>query len=429
MNRNLRKEIAGCLRVAGSVDAHLSALRKFSRRDWETSLEWLHLSGIALTFWDRLQNLGAEDVVPASVGASLAAVFAEHRLRVAAMAQEFDSLNRQFESAGIAYAVWKGFALIPEFYPDASLRPTYDYDYLVTAETHPLAQQVLIAAGYVCKRDNNAMRHLTFALPALASNSWNMPGSLYAATFPRKVELHQRLWFDEAFNIPLQVPERILDRKVRRTWQGVSFYSLGQEDALLFQALHAFQHILHNWCRLGWLWEIAHFLEHRSRDTSFWTRFYIHLEGNKQLSEIVSMVFMLAAALFHAPLPTPTNERVRGAMRGQVSLWVDQYGLSSALDNFAENKYTLFLYREFVRDKATWRKIQRGRLLPLRRPNRVAGARNTNTSNPLRTIWKQGWYVMQRLAHHSVSGAAYLWESARWQRLRRLHASRVLSSG
>lgn len=428
MNRKLRKEIVGCLRVAGSADAHLSALRQFSPRDWEKPLEWLHLSGIALTFWDRLKNLGAEDVVPASVGASLAANLAEHRLRIAAMAQEFDSLNRQMESAGVAYAVWKGFALIPEFHPDASLRPTYDYDYLVSAETHALAQRVLVDAGYIRKRDDKASHHLTFAPPAHASNPWKMPESLYAATFPRKVELHERLWFDQAFNIPLQIPEHILNRKVRRNWRGVKFYALGKEDALLFQSLHAFQHILHNWCRLGWLWEIAHFLEHRSRDSSFWNRFYFHFEENKQLAEIVSMVFTLAAALFHAPLPGFTNGMMRGAMRGQVSLWVEQYGQDSALDNFSENKYTLFLYREFVRDKATWRKIQRGRLLPLRRPNRVAGARVTTISNLLPSIWRQSWYVMQRLAHHSVSGAAYLWESARWQRLRRLHASRALSS-
>jgi hypothetical protein len=428
MNRELRKEIVGCLRVTGSGDANLSALRKFSPRDWETSLEWLHVSGIALTFWNGLQNLGAEDVVPAPVRSGLAANLSGHRARIAAMAREFDSLNRQFERAGIAYAVWKGFALIPEFSPDAYLRPTYDYDYLVSAETHALAERLLLDAGYVRKHHEVATHHLTFALPAQNSDSWTMPESLYAATLPRKVELHERLWFNQAFNIPLQIPERVLDRKVRRTWQGVRFYSLGQEDALLFQVLHAFQHILHNWCRLGWLWEIAHFLKRRSEDASFWTRFYAHLDGNEKLSEIVAMVFRLAAALFHAPLPASAKEGVGGAMRGQVSLWVDQYGLDSALDNFSENKYALFLYREFVRDKATWRKIQRDRLLPLHRPNRVRVAGIASRSNPLPTIWKQGWYVMQRLAHHSVGGAAYLWEFARWQRLRRLHANRVLSS-
>ena len=85
MSRDLRREIVGCLRVAGSVEEHLRSLGNFHPRDWEASLNWLNLSGIALAFWDRLQKLGAEDAVPRPVGAALAANLADHRLRVAAM--------------------------------------------------------------------------------------------------------------------------------------------------------------------------------------------------------------------------------------------------------------------------------------------------------------------------------------------------------
>ncbi len=70
MNRDLRREIVGCLRVAGPVEEHLQNLGKFRPRDWEASLHWLHLSGFALAFWDRLQNLGAMDAIPCQVGAA-----------------------------------------------------------------------------------------------------------------------------------------------------------------------------------------------------------------------------------------------------------------------------------------------------------------------------------------------------------------------
>ena len=423
MKRNLCAEIAGCLRVAGPVDEHLLRLRKFSARDWEASLNWLHLSGIALIFWDRLQKLGAEGAVPRQVGASVAAHLVNHRLRVEAMRQEFGSLNHRFEREGIEYAVWKGFALVPEYCPDACLRPTYDYDYLVAGDDPIRAHEVLQAAGYVRKPDHGAAHHVTFMRPVLHSEPLNLPDGYYAATLPRKVELHQLLWDEQVFHIPLKVPERPLDRKLRRTWQGLSFYSLGEEDALVFQALHAFQHILHNWCRLGWLWEIACFLEHRSLDISFWIKFQAHLEGNEPLAEVVALVFTLAAGLFHTMLPGPIKDQIPGAMRGQVSLWVNHYGLRSALDNFHENKYTLFLYREFVRDEAAWRTIRRSRLLPLHRPNRVAGALASTNSPLFGKNWKQAWYIVQRLIHHSVGGSAYVWELARWQRLRRLSAN------
>lgn len=425
MNRDLCREIVGCLRVAGPVEEHLQNLGKFRPRDWEASLNWLHLSGFALPFWDRLQKLGAMDAIPRQVGAGLAANLADHRLRVAAMRQEFDSLNLHFERAGIEYAVWKGFALIPEYCPDACLRPTYDYDYLISEGALEYAQGVLQAAGYFRKPDLGTPHSVNFRHSNLPSRLAPSPGGLYAATLPRNVELHVTLWDEDAFGIPLRVPYRPLDRRLRRTWHGLSFYSLAEEDAFVFQMLHTFQHILHNWCRLGWLWEIAHFLEHRSTDAPFWEKLYGHLEANEPLTNVVALVISLAAGIFHVALPAPIKNQILGAMRDQIALWVDHYGLRSALDNFSENKYLLFLYREFVRDEATWRQIRRTRLLPMHRPNRVAGSAASATSVLLPASWKQGWYVVQRLIHHSVRGAGYACESVRWDRLRRQCADRV----
>jgi hypothetical protein len=385
----------------------------------------MKLSGIALPFWDCLHRLGADDAVPRQAGAGLAANLAEHRGRVAVMMEEFDSLNRRFEFAGIEYAVWKGFALIPDYCPDAGLRPSYDYDYLISEETHARAQEALEAAGYVLKPGRGPQHHVTFVPPQLSSRHSPSAGGLFSASLPRKVELHLRLWDEEAFGISLRVPECPLQRKSRRNWQGLSFYALPEEDAFVFQTLHAFQHILHNWCRLGWLRDIAYFLEQRSTDTPFWKELFAHLEANEPLAEVVALVISLAAGVFHAGLPASMKNWLRGAMRSQVSLWVDQYGLRSAIDNFSENKYTLFLYREFVRDEAAWRQIRRSRLLPLQRPNRLPGAAAPATSVPLPESWKQAWYVIRRLVHHSMRGAGYVWESARWERLRRLSDGRV----
>jgi hypothetical protein len=429
MSRDLRREITGCLRVAGSAEGHLRSLRNFGPRDWEASLNWLNLSGIALVFWDRLQKLGAEDAVPRQVGACLAANLADHRLRIAAMTQEFDSLNRQFERAGIEYAAWKGFALVPAYCPDACLRPIYDYDYLISEDAWAPAQEVLQASGYARKPDRGTPHSVNFTPPNLPSRLSLLQGGLYTATLPRKVELHLRLWDEDAFRISLRVPERPLDRRLRRTWQTLCFYSLAEEDAFVFQTLHTFQHILHNWCRLGWLWEIAYFLQHRSTDASFWKKLYAHLEASEPLTQVVALVISLAASLFHAALPAPIKNQMLGAMRGQAALWVERYGLRSALDNFSENKYSLFLYREFVRDETAWRDIRRSRLLPRHRPNRVAGAATPATSTLLPESWKQGWYVVQRLIHHAVRGAGYVWESVRWERLRRLSAARVFPLG
>jgi len=418
MNWNLCRAIIGCLHVSGSVETHVGSLQKFPARDWEASLTWLDLSGIALAFWDRLQKLRAEDVVPAQSGAALAAKLADHRQRVAVMAQEFDSINRQFERAGIEYVVWKGFALIPEYCPDACLRPSYDYDYLVSRNDLDRAQDVLQAAGYVRKSYHGTQHHVTFKHRNLPSRLAVLPRGLYTAALPRRIELHVSLWDEEAARIPLRVPERPLDRKLRRTWQGLCFYSLGEDDEFVFQTVHVFRHILENWCRLGWLLDIAYFLEHRSTDLSFWKRLCSRLAVNKPLAGAGALAILLASRLFHAPLAAPVKNQILGAMRGHVSLWVDHYGLRSALNNFSKNKYALFLHREFARDEISWRQIRRRRLFPVHLPNSIAGAPTAANSVPLPGNWRQAWYVVKRLIYHWWGGAAYIWEFSRWQRIK-----------
>jgi hypothetical protein len=417
MNRHLRREIVAFLGVSDSTREYPHGLGGFRRRDWESSFNWMNLSGIALPFYNRLQELDAVDIVPPSVSAALAANLFHHRKRVSEMAREFDSLNRHFEFEGIEYAVWKGFSLIPEYCPEACLRPTYDYDYLISEGFIERARGLLQSEGYVYRPENGAEHSLNFARER-GSRGVSLPsGGLYSASLSRKVELHVTLWDEDAFGVPLRVPERPLDRRSRRTWAGSCFYGLSEEDSFVFQTLHVFQHILHDWCRLGWLWEIAYFIENRRADARIWNKVRSYLQGNEPLTEVVALVISLAVRLFHATLPEAMKDAVLRASRGRIGLWLEQYGLDSALDNFAENKYGLFLYREFVRNDVAWRQIRRRRLLPLHRPNRVRGAEVSVSSCRLPTSWRQGWYVLQRVVHHTLKGAGYLWESARWGRL------------
>ena len=425
MRRDIRPEIIGCLRVSGSWEEDLRSLRSVAARDWEGCFDWLHLSGIALAFWNRLQQSGAEDAVPRPVGAALAACLADHIRRIVAMREEFDSLNRRFESAGIEYAAWKGLSLIPEYCPEACLRPSYDYDYLISGEAWEDAQKLLQTAGYACKPDPGTRARLTFA-PRLAPPGLSCsPRGLYAENLPRKVELHLSPWDGEALRIRMRVPERPLDRRIRRSWKGSTFYSLGPQDTFVFQVLHAFQHILHDWCRLGWLLDIAYFLENRSTDSSFWQELNASLDDHEPLTEAVALVLSLAARLFQAALPAPIKDQVLRAMEGRLALWVEHYGIRSALGNFSQNKYALFLYREFVRNETDWQEIRRKKLLPLHKPNRLAGSASPASPGFLPGIGAQAEYIMRRLVHHLVTGAGYSWESARWNHWRRLSADRV----
>jgi len=419
VNRALAGEIAGCLRVSGSPMDHVRNLAAFSRGDWKRAQEWLDHSGVALWFWDRLKELGVPDAVPPEIGERLDRLIKDNTLRVASMAEEFDSINRVFELAGVEYAVLKGFALIPEYAPDARLRTAYDFDYLLPPDSMERVDQPLRNEGYI-HRHEDAGHSLRYARSASTPRPFPQRNYLYSAALPRAVELHSRLWETEPLMVPLPLPNDFLARKRLRNWQGLSFYSLAEEDELMFQVLHAIRHILTNWCRLCVFFEIAQFLERRSSDSVFWRRFYDRIRNIPPLPEMVGVVFSLAARLFAAPVPTVVDTEIMRNLRHPLELWVCHYGYDSALANLADNKYGLFLHREFVPDAASWRKVRRRRLLPLQRPNRGARASSPKVSARLATGWRQASYVGRRLLHHSIAAVRYLWESRRWERMRRI---------
>ena len=425
MRGDLRRAISAFLIISGPVDEHVQRLRSFTPREWERQLHWLSLSGLALTFWQRLQNSSAEGAIPPRVRTALRGYYSDHCQRVAVLRDEFDSLNRRFECAGVEHAVWKGFALIPEYCPDACLRPSYDYDYLISRDTWKLAQKELQVSGYVCKTDPGTGTRRTFRPPLASPVVPPSPQGLYSSTLPRNVELHLDPWDGRSLRISLRVPDHPLDRRVRRSWQGLDFYSLNAHDTFIFQALHAFQHILHNWCRLGWLWEIAHFLESRSADSPFWQEMSASLDIDEPLAQVVALVVHLAGGLFQAPSPVPIKDKLLGAIRGRLTQWVERYGMASALDNFHGDKSALLLHREFVRDPGDWREIRRKRLFPFHNPNRFVGSVAPGAAAPLPESCIQGAYVVRRLIHHLVTGVGYAWESARWKYRRRGGAARL----
>ncbi len=431
MNRALARKIVACLRVSDPAEPRGDWLTGFPRREWQRTLEWLDHSGLALLFWNRAKALGAESAIPYEVGAQLDRSLAHHRLRVGAMLKEFDSINRCLEAAGLRYAALKGFALIPAYCPDIFLRTTYDYDYLLPQESMGRAEQVLQSIGYRRKpeRDEHSAVYFHENRPLCTPLSRD---DLYSAGFPRTVELHDGLWAPDELKIPLELPEAPLafrrlrhihrlqvDSGVRSELEpAVSFYSLCEEDELVFQILHAFRHILSNWCRLCSFLEIAYFVKDRSQDAAFWERFCERTRGCGAMRDMAGVVFALAERLFGAETPSAVAADTIQGLRTSLVLWVQAYGSDSALANFSDNKFSLFLHREFIKDEALWREVRRSRLFPLQRPSRAAEPSSPRLSSRLLAAWKQGIYTGRRLRHHLVAAARYGIESRRWERAR-----------
>jgi hypothetical protein len=417
VNRALEWEIVNDLRVSSPRETNAARSTVFSKHDWEQALGWLDQSGLALLYWNRLTALDAQETVPLEIGEALAKNLVDHRQRVAEMAQEFDSINRSLEEAGVRYTVLKGFALVPDYCSDASLRTMYDYDYLVRPADVDRAGRALNAAGYAWRkgREEHPLVYIRASRPPRPAFSRD---ELYSAEFPRTIELHHSLWEIDPLKIPVSLPEGILDSAESRTWQGLRFPALSAEDGFIFQVLHAFRHILRNWCRLCLLHDLAYFLERHSSDSRFWGRFADRIRGREPLPEIVGVVVSLAARLFGAPIPADIRAETTAKLPSALALWVERYGPESALNNFLANKYSLFLHREFIKDQAVWRRVRRQLLFPLQRPNRAVEASSPRLADRVSASCRQTLYGGRRIVHHLLAALRYGWESYRWQRLR-----------
>jgi len=415
MNPALARCIVGSLRVTGPCQEPLARLGNFGRPEWERTLSWLDDSGLALYLLERVDRAGAHSAVPESIRARLRQNLASNRQRLAEMKREFEFFNGRFEAAGVEFAALKGFALVPDFCPDAALRLQYDYDYLVRPECEEIARRTLQTAGYAHKVQSPGREPQGAAL--FVSEPLSLPSAdqdFYGAALPRRVELHQGLWEPSGDRVRPDVPRDVLDRRRPVESQGMRFPALADEDALLFQVLHAFHHMLDHWCRPACFLEIAYFVSRQHARDPFWDRFRSRVEDRRYLPEIAGLVFSMATTLFGAPVP---DEVARWSARSSVlPLWVREYGERWAVAPFPGSKLSLFMHSEFVGDPGVWKSVRRSRLLPLHRPAQVAEAGSDGVASRWNAKWDQWRFVLRRVKFHLGALLNYAWHLPHWKR-------------
>jgi hypothetical protein len=401
--------------------------RTFGEGAWNPALGWLDLSGLAIYFRRRLELTERLGLIPAAVRQRLDRCAAENKRRTGGMLDELEGLQRIFRVAGIPLIVLKGVTLAPDYCDDPALRTQYDHDFLVPPPLNSRAHRALEADGY--RRKNPDAEH-----PAV----YRRPGSdvrfaadfvgFYAPGLPRSIELHVNLWEKDDDKIDIDMHSDLFERAVRRQVCGVECLSLSDEDALIFQVLHAFRHIIRNWCRLSVFLEIGHFLNRRASDALFWKRFTARIERLRWVREAATVVFGLAGLLFNASVPAEFATRPDAPSSLSLGFWLKKYGRRSALSNFRANKYSLILHAQFVDDPAAWSAIRRQRLFPCRRPHR-----------PPAEVFQRGfskwekWRVnsghgLGRFKFHAIAALTYAWACLEWEYHRKTGTARKATS-
>ena len=136
-------------------------------------------------------------------------------------------------------------------------------------------------------------------------------------------------------------PDFVLDDLKIQEWGGLQFPVLADQDALLLQVLHVFQHLLSYWVKPSWLLEIGRFMERRRHDSIFWSKFAQRLEGQPQYAEFATITLELAAKMFAVPLPEAV-QRWKGCLRRSARLWLDNYGKEWVLSERPPHRSRVF---------------------------------------------------------------------------------------
>jgi hypothetical protein len=426
MNQKLAEAIINSLQLSGTP-YDFGQLARFSPRDWEQTLGWIDRAGLTLYLLEQLKACAATKVLPLWVLTRFEQNLADNRCRVDHLLYETGCINEMFDQAGVQYVVIKGFSLWPEFCSDPYLRTQCDLDYLVAGRSLSAAQNALLKFGYK-RRHSPSVQEFVFERPLQrVPSQFDSP---YKVQTTPMVELHAGIWEDMAHHVPFEEPPFLLNSPKLKEWGGMRFPVLGEEDALLLQVLHAFQHMLSHWVKLSWLLEIGRFMEKRSQDSLFWRQFSQRLEGSLTLAEFSTIALELTANVFSAPMPE-TAQQWRRYLRPSARLWLDNYGRNWALGErpphkskvFPDSKLSLFISGEYIPDCRARRDSLRHGLMPWKIPGKdpavVFAPVENQPGSRLQALWVDTTYTAQRLSFHGGAGLRYLWELPRWRNLTR----------
>jgi Uncharacterised nucleotidyltransferase len=423
MKPKLAEAIVGFLSFSSDACDRASQLRKFGERDWDRTVGWLDDTGLALYFLQKLRDTGIVSVIPALVLSGLEKRCAANQKRVAHMARQFEFLNGRFHDSGVRYAVVKGLSLVPQFCPDANLRHQGDFDYLVDEESLPIAQRILVEAGYAL-RSSYSTQEFKYLMPSMGKAPANE--EQYEAHAPYAVELHLGIWDGDAHKVPLQ-SLFLLDNAETRQRGELAFPILPDEDAFLVQVLHAWNHLFTYWIRMSWLWEIGYFLTQRASDVSLWNRIEQRVGENTVLREFVVVVTELVAKLFAAPIPATVRvwgQKIRHAPR----VWIESYARHWVFGEvpayqfrlFPRAKLVLFLQQQYVGDVSAQKDFVRRRIFASTRLSGIARTIRDEPSTALKAdLWRRH-RLGRRAVFHGLAGFRYLCEIPRWWWLNRV---------
>jgi hypothetical protein len=391
------------------LPAQCEGLKELTARDWKQLLHWLDISGLALYFFDRINELGLSRWLPPATLARLEQNLEDNTERTRDLIAECNAIQVELQRADLAYAVLKGFSLSPHSVPKPELRSQLDLDFLVAENAAGEARRILEARGY--------------RLHLISGQSWEFktehpaPSSiahLYKAHPHRSVELHVE---------SAAKGDSLLARREMREFHGVTMPVLPAVDLFLWQGLHAFKHVSSEFSRASHLVEFRRHVLARRQDGRFWKELESRAGDSPRMYWALGAVTLLIESLMDDFAPHALTSWTRDRLPGPVRLWVERFGRRTVLGSFPGNKTFLLLQRELEIAGIPAKRTLRQHLLPLKLPPVFEHPReHESLPERLRRSRTRLRFLFFRLRFHLVSGIRFAWVAARWRKQRQGHA-------
>jgi putative nucleotidyltransferase-like protein len=408
MNRPLAEAVVASFQ-ADESEAVRELFVPFSERDWKRTTKWLHRSGLALYFLDRMTGLGTRDVMPSALVRQLSINLAENRVRTSDMFEEFVRLNKALMRGGISYLNVKGFSLAPAAFADPALRYLLDFDFLVTRRDIERCARVMESLGYMVKVASGNTWEFCAGTPVRTSMR-----NLYRVRPVKSVEVHIVSEVEEA---RAQHGGDRMSRMQLQVLDGFEFPALGDADKLLLQASHLFQHFQWQWTRTSWLLEYSNAVRSHRDNPGLWRDVAAAVDAAPETRIGVALASLVTSQTFGTDFPREFTARTVDLLKPEVRLWVEHYGRDLVFTDHPGSKLYLLLLDVLQADQPQWTETRRKRLLPLHLPPKVM----LRTNDSLRMRWltatTQLQFTAERLLFHMKEGVRYKRQAARWRRL------------
>jgi hypothetical protein len=381
------------------------AFLQFSPAQWKRLLHWLDVSGLALCFFDCVLRRGWLDALPPAVADRLQQNLHDNAQRTRGMIEESVEIQREFQHAGISYAVMKGISLSPFSVSHPELRHQFDLDYLVAEPAALLARRILERRGY----HSHATSERTWEFKIHEDPHVSLR-DLYKDLPYRGVELH----------LERSEPQRQsrLDRVRHRDLYGMSMPVLSPVDIFLGQAMHSFKDLCNGFSRASHLLEFHRHVRMRYHDAMFWRELKLHTERDPRSCTAIGLITLLLTSILGRFAPPALTEWTVDQIPPAAWLWVTLYGRRAVLDQPPGTKLHLLLLEALGSTCDPQMNSAKRSLIPSRLPLPII---RTLDAEPLATRIArhriQARFLVTRVFFHTREGARYLRELTRWRRL------------